>query len=88
MAGKPLGPNDVRVNVRGAGKGGRSLRYTRALAGLKFGEALKKLDSNDDPASLSKFVSFRAPFFLNGKEIDKNSDVVLKAGDTISLTDP
>lgn len=84
MAG--LGSNQVRVNVRGAGKGGRSLRYVRPLANLTFSEAVRKLGRMGDENELPEL--FMEPYYLNGKQTDEDSEVILKAGDTISLTDP
>ena len=85
MAVRRLRPIDVRVNVRGRGKRKPSLRYVRPLAGLTFSKALDSLLYKGDHELP---VAFMSPYYLNGKETNGYSEVVLKPGDTISVTGP
>lgn len=85
MAG--LGPDQVRVIVRGAGKNGQPLRYIRHFVGMTVAKAIEILDFGGQKEGRVPHLT-TSPYYLNRKEVDEYSDMLLKGGDVLSCNDP
>lgn len=84
-----LGPKDIKVIVRGAGKEGRPTRYKRPFAGLTIKEAIRRLDSGEKgQGRLPHGIVTVDPYHLNGEEISEFSDRILQPGDLLNADDP
>ncbi len=81
--------NRVRIVLRHAGKGNRNLYYERGFVGLTVNQAIKILDGEGNTKEqLPNYFTACPPYYLNGKEVDEHSDIVLEAGDVLSADDP